>query len=127
MDLEHFKKKLTAEKKLVEKELAGLGIFDKAKKDWGAQPTPMDSADRADDNTAADYQEEYGEKVAATEMLEFRLKDINEALTRIEKENYGKCLVCGEAIEEKRLEANPAAPTCIKDKEKIKPAHIVNT
>jgi RNA polymerase-binding transcription factor DksA len=26
--------------------------------------------------------------------------------------SYGKCEVCGKAIEADRLEANPAAPTC---------------
>ncbi|HXK35411.1 MAG TPA: TraR/DksA C4-type zinc finger protein [Candidatus Paceibacterota bacterium] len=126
MDLKEIKNKLVAEKKLVEEELASLGIFDKEKKDWGAQSVPAETADRADDNTAADYSEEYAEKVATVEILEFRLKDINDALKRLANDNYGKCFVCGESIEEKRLLANPAAKTCIKHKEELKPEHITN-
>jgi RNA polymerase-binding transcription factor DksA len=31
---------------------------------------------------------------------------------QIEKGAYGTCKICGEKIEEDRLEANPAAQTC---------------
>ena len=40
-----------------------------------------------------------------------------EALKRIEENSYGKCSVCGKNIEEKRLDANPFAETCIKHME----------
>ncbi|MDP3762692.1 MAG: TraR/DksA C4-type zinc finger protein [bacterium] len=36
------------------------------------------------------------------------------SLRRIEKGAYGICATGGEKIEEKRLEANPLAETCIK-------------
>ncbi|MEX0810173.1 MAG: TraR/DksA C4-type zinc finger protein [Dongiaceae bacterium] len=35
------------------------------------------------------------------------------ALTRIETGDYGFCVACGEPIEPKRLESDPAVPTCI--------------
>jgi RNA polymerase-binding transcription factor DksA len=46
--------------------------------------------------------------------LELRLKDINDALNKIERADgsYGKCETSGEMIEEDRLMANPAARTC---------------
>jgi len=126
MDLNTLKNKLTLEKELVEKELATLGIFDKSKKDWGAASTPAVDADRADENTAADFEEDYAEKVASVEELEFRLNDIKAALERMEKGSYGKCVICGESIEEDRLLANPAAPTCVAHREELKPHHITN-
>ncbi len=46
-----------------------------------------------------------------------RLNEINRiisALRRIENEEYGDCLECGEQIAEKRLLFDPATPLCIK-------------
>jgi len=40
------------------------------------------------------------------------LRRIAAALTRIEEGEYGWCVECGEAIGEKRLEIDPAAPRC---------------
>ena len=39
---------------------------------------------------------------------------INAALKRIELDEYGYCLKCGDEIAPKRLEFDPAAPLCIK-------------
>ena len=46
--------------------------------------------------------------------LEIRYNEVKEALKRIEEGTYGICRVSGEQIEPERLEANPAATTCIK-------------
>lgn len=35
------------------------------------------------------------------------------ALDRIERGEYGECIECGEPIAPRRLELDPAAPTCI--------------
>ncbi len=37
------------------------------------------------------------------------LNDIDEALTRVENESYGVCIICGDLIEEGRLQAAPIA------------------
>lgn len=42
-----------------------------------------------------------------------KLRDVTEALKRIEEGVYGKCVVCGKDIEEKRLLAIPEAKKCI--------------
>lgn len=47
--------------------------------------------------------------------LEARYDSILSALARMEKGTYGTCEVCGEKIEEARLEADPTATTCMKD------------
>ena len=41
------------------------------------------------------------------------LQRINAALARIDSNDFGFCLTCGEDIEEKRLEHDPTAPTCM--------------
>lgn len=38
---------------------------------------------------------------------------VNNALSRIENGTYGECTVCGEDIEDKRLEAVPYATLCM--------------
>lgn len=40
------------------------------------------------------------------------LQRIDAALERIKGQDYGFCLACGEAIELKRLELDPAVPQC---------------
>lgn len=40
------------------------------------------------------------------------LRRIDAALNRLEQGEYGYCVECGEAIEEKRLKIDPPAPRC---------------
>jgi DnaK suppressor protein len=40
------------------------------------------------------------------------LRRIEAALFRLEEDEYGYCVECGEAIDPKRLEIDPAAPRC---------------
>jgi RNA polymerase-binding transcription factor DksA len=54
-----------------------------------------------------------------TDTLEKRLADVENALNKIDGGSYGICEVCGNKIEEDRLEANPAARTCKACMEKI--------
>jgi RNA polymerase-binding transcription factor DksA len=51
------------------------------------------------------------EKMGRANRAEVRL--IEEALRRIETGTYGKCVVCGTSIAERRLEALPEADTCM--------------
>ena len=41
------------------------------------------------------------------------IQRIDAALTRIDDDDFGYCLTCGEEIEVKRLEHDPTAPTCM--------------
>lgn len=116
-DTNYFKKKLEAEKNKIETELAGMSKENPSKKgDWEAIP-PKDTDEREPDlNEAADNMEDYEEAFALNNVLEKRLNEIKAALERIEKGNFGICVAGGgkHQIEEERLEANPAATTCIK-------------
>jgi DnaK suppressor protein len=44
---------------------------------------------------------------------QIEMQKIETALKRIEEDDYGWCVSCGEAIAPKRLEHDPAAPVCI--------------
>jgi DnaK suppressor protein len=41
------------------------------------------------------------------------LKQVDDALLRLEQGTYGKCIECGRPIEESRLEAVPWTPYCL--------------
>jgi len=47
------------------------------------------------------------------------LREVNEALARIEDGNYGTCEGCGEEIPKKRLEVFPSARYCVQCQSKI--------
>lgn len=113
-DLEFFNKKLTEEKSQLEQELSTI-----AKKDpssaggWEATPGNM-QIDVADENELADKLEELEGNSGIADQLETQLKDVKDALERIDNGKYGACEVCGEKIERERLEANPAARISLK-------------
>lgn len=110
----HFKEKLEKELENVEGELKSLGRINPSNpNDWEALPPTMD-IQRADPNEVADQIEEYEENTGILKELEIRLNEIKVALKKISDNTYGKCEVCGEEIEKERLEANPAARTCVK-------------
>jgi DnaK suppressor protein len=113
MNTEIFKNKLTEEKARLEKELSTVGrINPDNPADWEAVPVETGTRE-ADPNDRADRVEEYGNNTAILKQLETQLLDVSDALTRIEEGTYGVCEVCGEQIEEGRLNANPAARTCV--------------
>jgi DnaK suppressor protein len=49
---------------------------------------------------------------ALDQEAQIELSQINKALLRMEQGHYGECVVCGEAISAKRLEAIPHTPFC---------------
>ena len=108
-----FKQMLLEERATIEKELAEAGRpMDGAKNEWEAVPlSPDDSV--ADPNEQADREEDFNEREGITSTLGARHADIVSALERIESGVYGLCEVCGKPIENARLEANPAAKTCM--------------
>lgn len=50
---------------------------------------------------------------ATHERRRLELKKIETALKRIEEGDFGYCVSCGEEVEAKRLEFDPAAPLCL--------------
>lgn len=81
---------------------------------WQAKDPQMDvMSPAAEPNEAADKLEELDERGEEITTLSARLADVRKALENIEVGTYGVCEVCNQAIEEERLEANPAARTCM--------------
>ncbi|HVX18097.1 MAG TPA: TraR/DksA C4-type zinc finger protein [Acidimicrobiales bacterium] len=68
-----------------------------------------------DDNFADSGQvaAEQGENQALAGQLREQLDAVDKALARLADGSYGRCEVCGEPIAPARLEAMPAATTCI--------------
>ena len=113
MKLKHFKQSLEAEKIRLESEMGSVGRRNPSVPgDWESIPsetgTESDLADQADIVMSRDS------NTAILADLEARYDTILSALKRIESGSYGKCEVCGDKIEDARLEADPSATTCTK-------------
>jgi RNA polymerase-binding transcription factor DksA len=112
INVEYFKEKLLSEKANLEKDLSTVGrINPDNPKDWEATPGDVNEHS-ADPNKLADNVEDYEARTATLKELEDSLKDVTDALEKIEKGTYGICEISGNQIEEDRLEANPSARTC---------------
>lgn len=113
MKTEHFRKKLEEEKVKLESEMGNIGRKNPIiPNDWEAAPVEMDTeSDLADQ---ADIIMSHENNAAILADLEARYDTILAALSRTGGKTYGKCEVCGDEIGEARLEADPAATTCVK-------------
>ena len=110
--LEELRGALEAEKDSLEEELASHGRVQGETGDWQGASTGFDG-EEADPLDVADQIEELATNVPLVEELEARHTDVEEALEKMENGTYGTCEECGEDIPLDRLEANPAARTCI--------------
>lgn len=119
IETENFKKKLLDEKALLETELSSIGRRNPENKDdWEAKSGNVEIS-TADQTDAGDAVEEFETNKSVLDQLEVRYREVEKALKRIEDGSYGVCEISGNPIETERLEANPAARTCIamKDRE----------
>jgi DnaK suppressor protein len=83
--------------------------------DWIAIP-PTDEIAEADPNSEADSTEEWNERRAVLASLEQRWRNIVRAEEKVVSGTYGICELSGAPIEPERLAANPAARTCIAER-----------
>ncbi len=117
MNTDIFKEKLAVELAKLDDELKSIGRRNPANPaDWEATAEDL-NIPASDPNDVADSIEEYETRSAELKELESRYNSVKAALVRIEEGTYGICSVDGEPIEQERLEANPAATTCIKHRE----------
>ncbi len=112
-DFSLYKSKLEEQLTSLNSELGEIGIYDHITDTWTAVPEEDNGADDADENENADYTEAWDERRSTFSALEHEYRDIKRALTKIQAGAYGRCEIGGETIEEKRLQAKPAARTCI--------------
>lgn len=111
--LAEFKAKLVAEKTRLTDELASITRRNpEHPEEWTVK---NDEAEPkvADKNDQADAIEDLEENIGIAQTLEAQLKDVEDALARIETGNYGTDENTGDPIPLERLEANPAARTNI--------------
>jgi RNA polymerase-binding transcription factor len=96
-----------------------------------AHPTPVGAVEASDgpqdfEEIAVDFLETQQEQsVQVNEQA--LLTEIDQALERLDNDTYGKCVVCGQPIPEKRLEAIPWAARCIKDEEQLEQRNLSAT
>jgi RNA polymerase-binding transcription factor DksA len=117
IDIQYFKNKLESELAILKKELESVGQKNPDNPaDWEPMPARMDIL-KSDKNEVADNIEEYEERSGILKELETQYNEVLAALQRIEKGTYGKCESGGEQIPTERLEAFPAARTCLEHAE----------
>jgi RNA polymerase-binding transcription factor DksA len=104
---------LRAERAALEEELATYGkhVDSEGEEDWEA--SSGSEGEEAAPEDVADNIEELVTNVPLVSELESRRKDIVDAMKRLAAGTYGTCEECGDEIDVARLEANPAARTCI--------------
>jgi RNA polymerase-binding transcription factor DksA len=104
---------------------------DRARELLNAELTELDdrarfAADSRADTVDADYEgalsqhpADHGTDVADSmdaellaDTVAVQRRSVLDALNRIDEGSYGSCAVCGQAIDEERLEARPEAVTC---------------
>jgi DnaK suppressor protein len=93
-----------------------------------AHPEPVDPIEASEgpqdfEETAVDFLETQQEQSIDVNERAL-LTEVEDALKRIEDGTYGKCIVCGDAIPEKRLEAIPWASRCVKDQEALEKRNL---
>lgn len=111
--IDQLKKKLEDERGRLESELGKMARPNpRVSGDW--EPVSPDMNPMISDaNEMADTFEEMDNMVGIEYQLEERLKEVIAALSRMKEGTYGVCEKGGEKMDSKRLEANPAARTCV--------------
>lgn len=109
--IEKFKKELEEQKKSLTKELESFATKDDVPKgDW---ETKYPNRENGSTEEEADEVQEYDNLLSVEHSLELKLKNVDVALEKMEKGEYGKCERCKKEIEENRLKAVPEASLCL--------------
>ncbi len=104
------KEKKHFRQKLLEKQAELISVVQKTE-DYGRQAnTEAEGMDLADKASSAYTKEFMFSKSDGDRQL---LQEVVDALRRLDKGDFGDCMNCGEAVEQKRLEAVPWSPFCL--------------
>jgi len=119
IDLSSIKQRLLARQAALQENISSL---------TEAHPTPVGAIEASDgpqdfEETAVDFLETQQEQSLEVNSQAL-LTEVQDALKRIEDGTYGTCIVCGQPIPEKRLEAIPWAARCIKDEEQLEQRNL---
>ena len=107
--VDQLKKQLLSEKERLEKDLVR---FATPTETAGSYETRIEDMGTDPDENASEV-EEYVDNLGLEQTLESQLKDVNDALEKMEKGTYGVCEATGKEIPLNRLEAYPGARTAL--------------
>ena len=107
--IDNLRSSLTDEKSKIESDLNKIAS---KKPHEAGYETKFNEIGTGEDENASEV-EEYTDNLALENTLEKQLKDINDALIKIESGKYGLCEKCGKEIDLERLKAYPSAKNCI--------------
>jgi DnaK suppressor protein len=119
LDMQQIKKRLEEKRTELRTQIGGLDQ---------AHPTPVDTTEISEgpqefEETNVDFTEMQQEQsILVNEQA--LLTEVEAALKRIEDGTYGRCIVCGQPIPEKRLEAIPWAARCVKDEQALEQRNL---
>lgn len=122
LDLNKIRTTLEARRNEIRQNLASL---------TEAHPKPVgaieanDGAQEFEDNAVDFLEMQQEQSVQVNEQA--LLTEIEQALERLDNGTYGKCVVCGQPIPEKRLDAIPWAARCVKDEEQLEQRNLSAT
>lgn len=119
LDMQQIKKRLEEKRTELRTQIGGLDQ---------AHPTPVDTTEISEgpqefEETNVDFTEMQQEQsILVNEQA--LLTEVEAALKRIADGTYGRCVVCGQPIPEKRLEAIPWASRCVKDEQALEQRNL---
>ncbi len=103
---------LVTERDALMRDLLDIATYNAETGDF--EPLPAtDNVDDSDEADLGDGYEETAEHIATLALLETRYRNVVRALEKIDHGTYGICEISGGPIEPERLQANPAARTCL--------------
>lgn len=108
---DEMKIRLLEEKARVEEELSRFAHRVKKASDIEYETDYQDVGDSEDEN--ASEVAKFSDDLSLENTLEKLLRDLESALARFEKGDYGKCKYCADDISEARLRARPTSSSCI--------------
>lgn len=119
LDLQQIKARLEQRRAELREQIGGLDQ---------AYPKPTDPTELSEgpqdfEESAIDENEMVDERVILMNNQAL-LEEVEDALKRLEQGTYGICVVCGQPIPEKRLEAIPWAARCVKDEEQLEKRNL---
>jgi DnaK suppressor protein len=119
LDLQKIRERLQEKEKELQGSIAGL---------TEAHPTPVDPIEASEgpqdfEETNVDFIEMQQEQ-SIERNEQALLAEVQTALKRLDEGTYGTCVVCGQPIPEKRLEALPWALRCVRDEEQLEQRNL---
>ena len=119
LDLQKIRERLLAKQKELQGDVSNLAQSEDRNED------PSDASEGVGDFEDAAVDENMLVDMQSVDRNEQALlADVRTALKRLDEGTYGTCIVCGQPIPEKRLEAIPWAIRCIKDEEQLEQRNL---